>query len=63
MRKIKQALIIIIRVLLTSTLRALVKDPKIEIIGEFYVKKVTFLNFNMLNASFQRQNYLFKLLN
>jgi len=37
--------------LLTSALRALVKDFKLEIIGKFYVEKITFLSFNVLNAS------------
>jgi len=50
-------------VLLTSVIRSLVKDSKIEIIGKFYVKKITFLSFNVMNASIPRQKFLFRLLN
>jgi len=50
------------RVLLTSALRALVKDSKLEIIGKFYVKKVTFSSSNVLNASIPIQNFFFRLL-
>jgi len=49
--------------LLTSAFRTLVKNFKIEIIGKFYVNKITFSNFKMLNASILRQNFFIKLLN
>ena len=41
-------------VLLSTVLRTLVKDFKIEIIGKFYVKRVTFLSLNVMNASILR---------
>jgi len=44
----------IYRVLLTN-------DSKIEIIGKFYVEKVTFSSFNVMNASIPRQIFLFRL--
>jgi len=34
-----------------------------KMVYKFYVKKVIFQTFNMLNASFLRQYFLFKLLN
>jgi len=39
-----------------------VKDSKIEIIGKFYVEKINFSSFNVLNASTPRQNFFFRLL-
>jgi len=50
-----------IKVFLTSTLKILVKDSKIEIIAKFYVKKITFSSFKVLNASIPRQNFFFKI--
>jgi len=39
---------------LTSALRALVKDSKTETIAKFYVEKATFWYFNKSNTQFSR---------
>jgi len=52
----------ILWVLLTSALRAMVKESKKEIIVKFHVEKVVFYYFNKLNAQFPRKGYYFKFL-
>jgi len=45
-------------VMLTNVLRALVKNLKEEIIYEFYVNKVSFWSFNVLNTQYFKKNYV-----
>jgi len=49
--------------LLTSALRATVKDSKEEIMYEFHVKNVSFLIFNVVKTQVPIKSFFFGLLN